>query len=239
MANFWKLVNKVIGYSDILLIVLDVRNWEQSRNMEIEKKILSSGKKFLYVLNKCDLLSKKEFINLDDFVLMSSTKHIGNMRLLRRLSFLSKGKNVVVGVLGYPNVGKSSVINALKGKASARVSCVSGFTTGLQKVRVTKNILLIDTPGVLPFNEKDISKQVLIGAKNVDKLKDVDCAAMDLIVALNGRVEKHFKVGSCDNPEEVLEEIAKKMRFLKSGGVADLDRAAKLVIRSWQNGKMV
>ena len=55
-----------------------------------------------------------------------------------------------VGVLGYPNTGKSSIINALKGRASAPTSPVSGYTKGMQWIRASKRMYLLDPPGVFP-----------------------------------------------------------------------------------------
>jgi ribosome biogenesis GTPase A len=240
MVSYWKLVNEVIDDSDILLLIIDARNPDASRNMDIEKKIMQKGKKLLYVINKADLVDKKAIrdIKFRPCVIMSATKHIGNMNLLRMLSRLSKGKKVFIGVLGYPNTGKSSVINALKGRQSAPVSSTSGYTKAKQNIRVSKNIFLIDTPGVFPRSETDVVKHALIGAKDVHKIKDPEDVACKIIEELHGKVEEHFKVHMHDDSYETIEAIALKLKFLKKAGIADTMRAAKEIIMQLQKGKI-
>ena len=118
MPNFWKLVNEVINESDIILLVLDARYIDESRNSEIEQKIRRANKEFIYVINKIDLVDEKKLrkIKIEPHIKVSSKLHKGNIQLLKKLSMISKGEKITVGVLGYPNTGKSSVINALKGK---------------------------------------------------------------------------------------------------------------------------
>ena len=76
-----------------------------------------------------------------------------------------------IGVIGYPNTGKSSIINLLIGRASAKTAPTSGCTRGIQKIKLTEDIFIIDTPGALPSKENvlektDITKQVKIGARD-------------------------------------------------------------------------
>jgi len=240
MKSYWKIVDDVIKKSDILLIVLDARNVNESRNHEIEKKIKKEGKKILFVINKMDLVHPKNSkkINLEPCVRVSAKIHRGNMVLLRSLSRMSQGKKMVVGVLGYPNTGKSSIINSLKGKQSAKVSSISGHTKSLQKVRVTKNVVLLDTPGVFPKKEFDEVRHVLIGAKDVHKIKDVENVASELIESLNGKIEKHYKIRKQKDGFSVLEKIASKKKFIKKKGDPDTVRAAKDVITGLQKGSI-
>ena len=228
----WNLVNKVIFESDILIMVLDARHPELSRNHEIEKKILKQNKKIIYVLNKSDL-AKHIFFDKKLSINVSAKHHKGTMKLLRILSRISKGEKVVVGVLGYPNTGKSSVINALKGKSSAGVSSISGYTKAIQAVRVTKNIKLLDTPGVFPKKKHDEIVHALIGAKDVQKMKDPELVALELIDLLPEIKEKYSVEG--DDCEEVLEKISEKLNFLGKGGKPDTIRAAKKIIFDIQN----
>src|SRR3989344_8471730 len=139
MPSFWRHVNKVLVNSDIIIEVLDARMIEETRNMEIEEKIERLGKKILYVITKCDLADIKkleeERKRLRPSVFISSTEKLGTTILKKKILELCHGERVVVGVVGYPNVGKSSLINALSGRGSARTSAQSGFTKGLQKIR--------------------------------------------------------------------------------------------------------
>ncbi|MBW2998215.1 50S ribosome-binding GTPase, partial [Candidatus Woesearchaeota archaeon] len=155
MAKFWKIANEVIQDSDIILEVLDARNIKGSRNREIEDKVKHAKKVLVYVVNKCDLVEKsileKETKKIKDCVFVSSTEYHGFKLLKSKILMESKRMGIrkpKVGVVGYPNIGKSSIINALKGKHSARASPESGFTKGVQFI-ATRNYLLLDTPGVI------------------------------------------------------------------------------------------
>ncbi|MBU0456963.1 MAG: 50S ribosome-binding GTPase [Nanoarchaeota archaeon] len=185
MASFWKHVNKVLREADIIIEVLDARLIEETRNEEIEKKIKVQGKIILYVINKCDLVNVNQLYGikktLKPSVFISSRDHLGTTILKKKILELSRGEKVTVGVLGYPNVGKSSLINALSGKGSARTSSESGYTKGVQKIRVDNKILLIDSPGVFPRKEKDAIKHGKTGAIDFAKIKDAEHVALNII----------------------------------------------------------
>ena len=140
MASFWQHVNDVIEKADIIIEVLDARMISQTRNIEVEHKVKESKKILLYCINKCDLVDPEKTKKLSHFlkpgVFISSTQKLGTTILKKKILELGHGKPVLVGVVGYPNVGKSSVINALSGRGAARTSSQSGFTRGLQKVKV-------------------------------------------------------------------------------------------------------
>jgi len=120
-----------------------------------------------------------------------------------------------VGVVGYPNTGKSSVINALKGKASTKISLQSGFTRGKQNV-ATKNFTLVDTPGVIPYKEKGN-----LISKDWTKIKDPEDAVMDL------KLIKDY---------DELEQYALNKKMIKKGGIPDTVRAARHLLKEWQQG---
>ncbi|MBI4149788.1 50S ribosome-binding GTPase [Candidatus Woesearchaeota archaeon] len=249
MANYWDIVNKVIRQSDVLLFVLDTRQPDETRNPEIERKIRTLGKRLLYVLNKCDLVSKERLAEttarLTPSVYVSCTKFYGATKLreaiLRYGTPIAKHfgrKQIYIGVIGYPNVGKSSVINLLKGKGAAPTSPQAGFTRGYQFIRISDRILLVDTPGVLARGRNDEIFAAKIGAKNPSALKDPDLAAIELIEELEGVIEKYYHAEPGKDAEETLHRIAKKQNYLKRGGEPDIDRMARRIIQDWQHGKI-
>ena len=258
-SSFWNVVNEVIKKADILLEVLDGRMIEQTRNIEIEDKIKSSGKPLIYVINKCDLVEKEEMEKikrkLRPSVFVSATQRLGSTMLLHEILKQSnmvdvakrskkktygagKKQSVYVGVLGYPNTGKSSVINVLAGRSKAKTSPISGFTKGKQFIKLKQGVYLIDTPGVLPYKESDETKQSIIAAKDQTKLKEPDLAVLQIIKSFPGVIESHYGVKTRKNPEKILESIAIKFNRLKRGGEPDIQVMARKILQDWQAGKI-
>lgn len=250
MVSFWKLVNEVIEESDVLLEVLDSRLPDMTRNIEVEKKVINAGKKLILVLNKADLIGqelaekeKKRFSQSFPVVFVSTKEHHGTKLLREKIHGVAgKKEQVVVGVLGYPNVGKSSIINVLKGRKAASTSPLAGHTKALQKIRVTKRILMFDTPGVLPFEERDETKHVLIGTKMFSDIKNPDIYACEIISLCNkineNIIPSFYHVPFVSDAFDLLEKIAEKMNFLLKGGNVDSDKTARSIIKDWQTGKI-
>jgi ribosome biogenesis GTPase A len=242
MVNYWKLVNEVMEDADIMLLVIDARLPEETRNREIEQKMRLKGKKLLYVLNKCDLVSKEAIDKIKkDFepsVFVSSKEKLGGTILFKKIMEMSKGERCVVGVLGYPNVGKSSVINLLKGQKSASVSPHSGHTRHKQVVSAKRKIRLIDTPGVLPFHEDDLLKKVLVGAYNPEHLREPDFFAMKLVEMFPDMFGKYFDMKYENDAYDFLEKVALKKHVLIKGGGPDMVRVSRQLLYDWQRGKV-
>tara|TARA_Y100000310_G_C20672055_1_gene810821 strand:+ start:1564 stop:2313 length:750 start_codon:yes stop_codon:yes gene_type:complete len=245
MPNFWKLVNQVIRQADLIVLLLDARLIDETRNLEVEKKVQKANKPLIYVITKSDLVKKStlENISLKPAVFVSAKKHLGTTILRKKL--LSTGKkfyggqdSFTIGVLGYPNVGKSSLINAMKGKRSAPTSPTSGFTKGIQEIRADNRLVFLDTPGVIPFKEKDKSKHVMIGTIDYVGVKDPEMAVIDLMQKYPGMVEKHYGIQLTPDSEQVIELIALKRNLLLKKGKPDLERTARLILKDWQTGKI-
>ncbi len=248
MTTYWTLVKEVIHRADILLEVLDARLPDETRNPELEQKIKEIGKKIIFVLNKSDLVSqdimekeKKRLQKINPAVFVSSKLHQGTKMLREEILKNVSKDQIKVGVLGYPNVGKSSIINVLKGKKSAPTSSFSGYTKGLMDVRITSRIMLVDTPGVIPFMERDEFKHALIGTKNVQQIKDPENVAIEMISYLEKRginVAKFYNSKKGKDELETLENIAISRNVLMKGGIADTEKMSKIIIKDWQEGKM-
>jgi len=246
MPNFWTVVNRVIRDTDLILFVLDARYVEKTRNQELEARIKLAGKPILFVINKSDLIElpelkriKKEIGNA---VFVSSKDFLGQTKLRDQINRLREGKDIIIGVVGYPNVGKSSVINMLAQKGVTGMSPTSNFTRGKQLVRLTEHIQLMDTPGVLAYEEKDEVELAKIGARSFDQLKDPILVAFKLIDEYKARVLSFYQVSPAEvkgmDEEEILEFLAKKRGCMQSGGKPDPHRMSTEIIRDWQSGKI-
>jgi len=239
MKNFWDIVKRVIKESDILLLVLDARFPELSLNKELREK--TSHRPIIHILNKCDLVEKKELEKwkrrLKNCIFVSSREKFGRTILKKKILELAKKEKITVGVLGYPNTGKSSLINALKGRKSAKTSSISGYTKRKQTLKISDRIYLIDTPGVLPFMEKDETKLALINALDFNRVKDPDLVVSELIKNKKKMICSFYNVKELDDPYDIIEEIAIKYRKLMKGGVPDIISTARMILKDWQQGK--
>jgi hypothetical protein len=155
-----------------------------------------------------------------------------------------KKEKVIVGILGYPNTGKSSLINILIGKSSAPASSQSGYTKSMQKIKLTKGIMLLDSPGVIPKIEyssidfKKIAKHAKIGSRTYSHVKDPEQIISELVHLYPGLIEKHYEIDAEGNVETLIEELGKQKNMYKKGGIVDEDKVSRLILKDWQEGKI-
>ena len=238
--GFWIMAKKIVRDADIVLEVLDARFPHITRITRLEK--MAKGKLIL-VINKADIVSKKtldkikaEFKN-SKYVLVSS-KNSRNMGELIKL-IKNKGK---VAVIGYPNTGKSTLINKLSLGGKAKTSSESGYTKGKQLIAGKEGIMLMDTPGIVPFEDRDVVRLGLVSGISPSKLEDPDLVATKLIYIFKRNnslgFEKYYGVDMSLDPYKILLEIGKKRHMLLKKGEIDERRAAILVLEDWHKGKI-
>ena len=243
----------LIKESDIVLEILDARFPEKTRNHQVERTILGKGKALVLVINKADLVSKEKIAlekkNLIKDVKMRvvfvSAKEKNGIRLLKReISMASpKGKQeVTVGMLGYPNSGKSTLINSLsgKGKGKVRTSSKAGFTRGLQRIKIAEGLYLLDAPGIIPYDERDEFELFILGAKNANQLKEMETVAMKLVAEFGvEEIARKFGIENFDGDEEdLMEDIALKRKWLMSGGKGNVQKAAREILEMYQRNEL-
>ncbi|MFP4189435.1 MAG: GTPase [Candidatus Woesearchaeota archaeon] len=243
MPNFWRVLDKVIADADVIVEVLDSRSVSETRNREIEDKVLRSGKKLVLAMNKCDLVSKEKLEQykkeLENAVFVSAKDRHGTAILKDAiLKIAGYPKSLNIGIVGYPNTGKSSLINSLVGRSRARSSPESGFTKGMQKIRLSSRITLIDTPGVIPYMEKDELKHGTIGSVDHSKVKDPESVFLDIFTKHKDAITRHYGTDAEDY-DDFLEAIAGRFNYLKKGAEGDTTRAARKILKDWQSGKII
>lgn len=250
---FPKIVEELIANSDIILEVIDARFIDKTRNKLLEKTIKEQGKKIIFILNKADIANIKEIkmnydlSELQPYILFSSKSPVGRARLKQLIKIEAsrvKKKDVKIGVIGYPNTGKSTLINTLSGGKKASTSALAGHTTGIQKVRISSNVLLVDSPGVLPLEEENslnpeiVKRQIETSVKNYEKVKYPDFIVKDIMEENPGKLESHYQVNSENDVEILLDVLGKKWNLLKKGGAIDHDRTARKILKDWKEGKI-
>lgn len=272
MEPYWDLIKRIIKESDLVLEILDARLIELSRNEEVEKLIDEIGRPVIYVINKSDLVSRESLNNQmrklrrEGEVVFVSVKNKKSIRILLqkikkvfkkygkreieernigdpKLKFREAKADIVVGVLGYPNVGKSSIINALAHKKKTKVGTKPGTTHGIHWVKATNEIKLIDSPGVIPLKKYDEIRYGLIGARDSEKLNNPEVVAdalTKLFLKINKRrFEEFYGINILkEDFDFIIKEIALKRGYLIKGGIPDEHRTVVMIVKDWQMGKL-
>jgi len=246
--GFWPVVLNVLRNSDVVLLLVDARMPEISRNSEIISKVKAMKKKrLILVFNKSDLVGGNEIAKLKkqyhDAFFISSLKKKSVRGLKKTLENMAENWNrpsLRIGLVGYPNVGKSTLINLLAPSAHAKVSSVSGTTKKTQWVR-NGRLRIMDSPGVIPFGDRKVQVG-MVAAKDPHKIKNPEKVAMRVIEFLEkrgGRVlEKFYGVPKQEDAYALFDVIAKKRGYLVKGGEIDENRTAIAIISDWQKGKI-
>jgi nuclear GTP-binding protein len=190
-------------------------------------------------------IHKKLFAEQQERVqeIVQGAKAVGTDKLFELIKNYSRVEDgpvgkITVGVFGYPNVGKSSVINSLTRRKSAPVSSRPGHTKALQEIEIDSKVTLIDSPGIVMSDEDEITLLL----RNTIKPEDVvDLTRGIEEILKRGQKEellKLYKIADYSNSTEFLVNIALRTGKLKKGGIPNLEEAARIVIRDWNEGKI-
>uniref|UniRef100_A0A673HH37 Nucleolar GTP-binding protein 2 n=1 Tax=Sinocyclocheilus rhinocerous TaxID=307959 RepID=A0A673HH37_9TELE len=252
--RIWGELYKVIDSSDVIIQVLDARDPMGTRSQSIESylKKEKSWKHLIFVLNKCDLIPtwvtkrwvavlSQEYPTLAFHASLTNSFGKGSLiQLLRQFGKLhSDKKQISVGFIGYPNVGKSSVINTLRSKKVCNVAPLAGETKVWQYITLMRRIFLIDCPGVVYPSDDSETDIVLKGVVQVEKIRNPE----DHIGAVLERakaeyIQKTYRIPSWSSAEDFLEKLAFRTGKLLKGGEPDLSTVSKMVLNDWQRGRI-
>jgi len=252
--RLWGELYKVLDSSDVVIQVLDARDPIGTRSMHLEKHIRENAKHkhLVILLNKCDLVPpwvtaqwtwylSREWPTVAFHASMTHPFGKGALiMLLRQFATLhSEKKQISIGFVGYPNVGKSSIINTLRSKKVCKVAPIPGETKVWQYVAMTKKINLIDCPGVVPPEAMTENEIVLRGVIRIENLSD----PIDYIGAILDRVKPEYiarvyGIKQWKDTEDFLVRVADRLKRLLKKGEPDLASAAKTVLHDWQRGRL-
>lgn len=256
---------------DVIIEILDARIPLASQNPDIKQ--ITENKKKIVVLNKSDLADEKEtkkwieyFKNQGitaiptDSNLGKGTKEtlkaVQNLMQEEMEKAASRGrinKNIRIMICGIPNVGKSSFINRMINKKSAEVGNRPGVTKQKQWLRISSNIELLDTPGVLwpKFESHDVALKLAYTGSIKDELINKDEIAYNLIKYLknNNKNELFARYKLTDDdfnsiiPEddealELMNMIARKRGAIISGGEIDYEKVSAIILNDFRTGKI-
>jgi ribosome biogenesis GTPase A len=145
---------------------------------------------------------------------------------------------ITIGVIGYPNVGKSSVINSLKRSKAASVSSMAGHSKVLQEIQIDHKIKLIDCPGIV-FDTSDAERLILRNCVNAEAFSD-PIPAVEVILrrCAPEYVTALYRVPPFHDAVEFLVSLAKAHGKLGKGGVPDRKAVARMVLHDWNRGKI-
>ncbi|KAI1433325.1 P-loop containing nucleoside triphosphate hydrolase protein [Xylaria sp. CBS 124048] len=290
-----KVFKQVVDQADVVLYVLDARDPEGTRSKEVERMIMaaaSGGKRLMLVLNKIDLIppqvlkawlahlrryfptlplrASKSAPNSQTFNHRDLTVQSTSATLFKSLKSFAASKQlkraVSVGVIGYPNVGKSSVINALlsglggRGKTACPTGAEAGVTTSIRAVKIDSKLTLLDSPGIVfPSTiEGDNTKRnpveeqahlILLNAIPPKQIDDPIPAVSLLLKKLSSSpdlLQKLLDVYDLpplmstggDSTTDFLVQVARKRGRLGRGGVPNLPAAAMTVVTDWRDGRI-
>uniref|UniRef100_A0A8D2AND6 Nucleolar GTP-binding protein 2 n=1 Tax=Sciurus vulgaris TaxID=55149 RepID=A0A8D2AND6_SCIVU len=252
--RIWGELYKVIDSSDVVVQVLDARDPMGTRSPHIEAYLKKEKpwKHLIFVLNKCDLVptwATKRWVAVlsQDYPTLAFHASLTNpfgkgafIQLLRQFGKLhTDKKQISVGFIGYPNVGKSSVINTLRSKKVCNVAPIAGETKVWQYITLMRRIFLIDCPGVVYPSEDSETDIVLKGVVQVEKIKTPeDHIGAVLERAKQEYISKTYKIDSWENAEDFLEKLAFRTGKLLKGGEPDLRTVGKMVLNDWQRGRI-
>ena len=247
---------------DLVIELVDARIPLSSRNPDIDE--LGKNKYRLILMNKADLADRKAteqwsafFKKKGYYVVSLDARSKNGMKSITDIIMEAckekmerdrkrgiKNRPVRAMVVGIPNVGKSTFINSLAGKACAKTGNKPGVTKGKQWIRLNKNVELLDTPGILwpKFEDQAVGLKLAFIGSIKDEILQTEELASELVDFINrsypGVLEEKYAIEHSDDKFEVLEKIAQSRHCLVRGNEFDTEKAAAILLDDFRNGRL-
>lgn len=262
MTKARRMMQENIKLIDLVIELVDARIPVSSRNPDIDE--LGKNKARLILLNKSDLADERETDAWVEFfkekgysVVKVNSRKGGGIKSIqgviqeackekierdRKRGILNRPVRAMV--VGIPNVGKSTFINSLAGKACAKTGNKPGVTKGKQWIRLNKNVELLDTPGILwpKFEDQKVGLKLAFIGSIKDEIMNLEELAAELIGFLNksypGTLEAKYEIKEKEDNYVCLAEIAENRHCLVRGNEYDTQKAALLLLDDFRNGRL-
>ena len=262
MTKARRMMQENIKLVDLIIELVDARIPLSSRNPDIDE--LGRNKARLILLNKADLAEDRKndewleyFKSRGYSAVKVNSRKGGGIKSIqsviqeacrekterdRRRGILNRPVRAMVA--GIPNVGKSTFINALAGKACAKTGNKPGVTKGKQWIRLNKNVELLDTPGILwpKFEDQEVGLKLAFIGSIKDEVLQTEELAAELAGFLSreypGVMEEKYAVEASEDKYECLRRIAESRRCLVRGSELDTEKAASILLDDFRNGRL-
>ena len=263
MTKAKRMMQENMKLIDIMIELVDARIPLSSRNPDIDQ--LAANKSRLILLNKTDMADDsvtakwEEYFKEKGFYVARTNSRSGKgvkgtqaivmeackEKLERDRKRGIKNRPIRAMIAGIPNVGKSTFINSLVGKACTKTGNKPGVTKGKQWIRLNKDVELLDTPGILwpKFDDQMVGLRLALIGSIKDEILNIDELSLELISYLKenyaGTLTARYEVEEdVERPVEILEAIAQKRGCVQRGNEIDYSKAAALVIDDFRSGRL-
>lgn len=262
MTKAKRMMQENIKLIDLVIELVDARVPLASRNPDIDE--LGKNKARLILLNKADLAEDRKndewktyFEGRGFFCVKVNSKKGGGLKSIqnviqeacqekierdRKRGILNRPVRAMV--VGIPNVGKSTFINSLAGKAAAKTGNKPGVTKGKQWIRLNKQVELLDTPGILwpKFEDQKVGLRLAFIGSIKDEILNTEELALEFIKFMGGEypgvLEEKYQIPSWGDCFETLRGIAESRHCLVRGNELDTEKAASLLLDDFRNGRL-
>lgn len=262
MTKARRMMQEDMKLIDVVIELVDARIPLSSKNPDIDE--LAKNKSRVILLNKYDLADDRHTNNWKNyfeekgyFVTLVNSKGGNGVKKVKDVVQLAckekierdrrKGilnRPIRAMVVGIPNVGKSTFINSFAGKAATKTGNKPGVTKGKQWIKISKDIELLDTPGILwpKFEDQTVGLRLAFIGSIREEILNIEELSLELIkflvVNYKGKLSTRYNIEVTEDPVDTLKKIAEIRGCKLKGGELDFNKAAGFIMDDFRNGRL-